>query len=426
MDQERIDGMTEVLQPGCLTGTIAAIPSKSQAHRLLICAALSDKASQLRCPQLSRDIQATIDCLNALGAEITHTEGILRIQPIKTTPTERALLPCGESGSTLRFLLPVVGALGLSAYFRMEGRLSQRPMQPLTDLLQQRGMTIRQEGPLLFCDGTLQPGVYAIPGNISSQYISGLLFALPLLQEESHLEITTETESGSYIAMTLDALSLCGILAEETERGWQIPGGQQYRISDNLTVEGDWSNAAFFLCAGAISAPVTVTGLRLDSTQGDRAILDLLRQFGAAVAGNEDGITVSPAPLHGIEIDAAEIPDLIPVLCAVACSARGTTVIRNAARLRLKESDRLTATANLLNALGGKITELPDGLIIEGCGPLTGGAIDPVGDHRMAMTAAVCSLLCREDVIIPGAQCTEKSYPAFWQDFSALRKEPIL
>ena len=418
--------MTEILNPGLLTGAIAAIPSKSHAHRLLICAALADAPSRLSCPQLSRDIKATVDCLSAMGAAITYADGVLNIRPIGAVPEEPALLPCGESGSTLRFLLPVVGALGLNACFRMEGRLPQRPMQPLTDLLRLRGMVIRQEGDLLFCEGQLQPGTFEIPGNISSQYISGLLFALPLLAEDSSLVITTATESAAYIDMTLDALSLSGIRVIRTATGWDIPGNQQYRMADGISVEGDWSNAAFFLCAGAVSAPVTLTGLRLDSTQGDRKILSVLREFGAKVEAEEDRITVSPAPLHGITVDAAEIPDLIPVLCAVACAAEGITTVTNAARLRLKESDRLTATANLLNTLGGKVTELPDGLVIEGCGRLIGGTVDAAGDHRMAMTAAVCSLLCSEPVTIPNAQCTEKSYPAFWQDFSALRKEQSL
>ncbi len=418
--------MTEVLSPGRLAGTIAAIPSKSHAHRLLICAALADRSSAIRCPQLSRDIQATVDCLNAMGAAIARKDDLLLVQPIRERTQTRCLLPCGESGSTLRFLLPVVGALGFSVCFRMEGRLPQRPMEPLAELLRQHGMTIRQEDNLLFCEGQLQPGSYAITGNISSQYISGLLFALPLLNGESSLKITTETESAAYVAMTLDALSLCGIYPQQTKDGWRIAGNQQPHMCDECSVEGDWSNAAFFLCAGALSESVTVTGLRQDSTQGDRAILGLLRQLGAKVEVSEDRITVSPAPLRGIEIDAADIPDLIPVLCAVACAAEGTTRIVNAARLRLKESDRLTATANLLNGLGGNVTELPDGLIIEGRGQLTGGAADPMGDHRMAMTAAICSLLCREPVTISNAQCTDKSYPAFWQDFSTLRKERSL
>jgi len=418
--------MTEVLLPAKLEGSIAAIPSKSQAHRLLICAALADAPSRIRCPQLSGDIRATVDCLNSMGAAITQQDDLLLVTPIREMPQSLCTLPCGESGSTLRFLLPVVGALGLNACFRMEGRLPQRPMEPLTGLLQQQGMVIRQENNLLFCEGQLRAGSYQIPGNISSQYISGLLFALPLLDGKSRLTVTTSIESGAYIAMTLDALSLCGIKTSQEADGWQIPGRQKPHMGENLAVEGDWSNAAFFLCAGAVSAPVSMTGLRLDSTQGDRAILDVLRRFGAKVETTKECITVSPAPLRGIEIDAAEIPDLIPVLCAVACAAKGTTRIVNAARLRLKESDRLTATANLIGALGGFAEELPDGLVIRGNGSLQGGTADAAGDHRMAMTAAVCSLICSTPVTVPHAQCIQKSYPAFWQDFRSLRKEMSL
>ena len=396
--------MIRTLNPGKLQGIVQAIPSKSQAHRLLICAALADTPSTIRCSGMSRDILATMECLRAMGTVITADGDLLQITPIRTVTSACCHLPCRESGSTLRFLLPVAGALGLNACFHMEGRLPQRPMGPLTEVLEQHGMTIRQDGNLLYCEGQLQPGTFSIPGNISSQYISGLLFALPLLDGDSVLQITTGIESGSYIAM--------------------IPGSQHPRFSEGCSVEGDWSNAAFFLCAGAISAPVTITGLRMESTQGDKSVLDILRRFGADVQINGTAVTVSPAPLQGISIDAAEIPDLIPVLCAVAAAASGDTVIQNAARLRLKESDRLAATANLIRDLGGSIRELPDGLIVTGTGRLTGGTVDAVGDHRMAMTAAVCSLICSEPVTIPHAECTEKSYPAFWQDFEALRKEP--
>jgi len=414
--------MIETLKPGPMAGTVAAIPSKSQAHRLLICAALSDLPSAVVCGGTSKDIEATAACLRAMGAEIDRQGDRLEITPTGAAAETVRDLPCGESGSTLRFLLPVCGALGLTARFHMEGRLPQRPMGPLTEVLASHGMEIAQDGPVLTCRGRLRPGGYALPGDISSQYISGLLFALPLLDGESSLHITTRIESGAYIAMTLDALALGGVAVEATADGFRIPGNQRPRLPAGCRVEGDWSNAAPFLCAGAVAGPVTVTGLRLDSTQGDRQILDVLRRFGAEVETGADAVTVFPAPLRGIKIDGAEIPDLIPVLAAVAAAAEGDTVVVNAGRLRLKESDRLAATARLLRGLGGSVDELPDGLVIHGTGRLLGGTADAAGDHRMAMTAAVCSLICRASVTIPGAACVEKSYPAFFQDWASLRR----
>lgn len=413
--------MNRTLTPAGLTGTVSAIPSKSQAHRLLICAALGRTPAAIRCGSTSRDIDATAACLRGMGAKIVLKQGTFFVTPGESR-AEARLLPCGESGSTLRFLLPVVGALGLNACFQMEGRLPQRPMGPLIEVLTKWGMEILQKDDQLFCRGRLTPGTYAIPGNISSQYLSGLLFALPLLSGNSRLEITTEMESRAYLDMTIDAMTRCGADIRERDGGFDVPGRQQLCLPEGAEVEGDWSNAAFFLCAGALSGPVTMTGLRMDSIQGDRKILDLLHQFGAVVEEGMGTITVSPGPLRGISIDASEIPDLVPVLAAVAAGAEGETVIHHAARLRLKESDRLSTVSQLLRALGGAVEELPDGLVIRG-GGLTGGTVDACNDHRIAMTGAVCSLLCREPVTILGTECTDKSYPGFWTDFDLLRKE---
>ena len=412
--------MTVTLTPAPLRGTAAAIPSKSQAHRLLLCAALSEAPCELVCGGTSKDIEATIGCLRAMGAEIAREGDTLRVVPI-AVPAAACDLPCGESGSTLRFLLPVCGALGLRARFHMEGRLPQRPMGPLTGALMAHGMTIHQEGDTLHCEGQLQPGDYFLPGDVSSQYITGLLFALPRLRGESRLHLTTNLESGAYVAMTLDALALCGVEIEATADGWRIPGNQKPRMPAGCRVEGDWSNAAALLCAGAVAGPITMTGLRMDSTQGDRQVLDILRRFGAKVDAEGGAATVFPAPLRGVTIDAAESPDLIPVLSAVAAAATGDTAVVNAGRLRFKESDRLAATARLLRDLGGSVDELPEGLVIHGTGRLLGGTVDTVGDHRMAMTAAVCSLICAAPAVIPGAECVEKSYPTFWKDWEVLQ-----
>lgn len=295
--------MNQTVSPGPRTGSVRIPASKSQAHRLLICAALGAQPVSLRCDGVSADIAATARCLSALGADITDDgAGTLRIVPIAGEMPAHADLFCGESGSTLRFLLPVVGALGADVTFHMEGRLPERPLSPLDAVLTAHGMTIRRDGALLHAGGRLRPGAYALPGDVSSQYISGLLMALPRLPGESTLAVTGRLESAGYIAMTEDALHLSGIRLQKRERTYTISGGQTARLPARCHVEGDWSNAAFFLCMGALSpAGVTVTGLASDSSQGDRAVLDVLRRFGADVRETQDAVTVRRGALRGVD-----------------------------------------------------------------------------------------------------------------------------
>lgn len=413
--------MKKKIFPSILRGSIRVPASKSQAHRLLICAALSNAPSTLFCDGLSEDIEATIRCLCGMGAEITVNDSEISVLPISGIPVEHRILDCGESGSTLRFLLPVVGALGLNASFKMAGRLPNRPMEPLTTQLEQHGMTLTKADNLLRCSGKLTGGVYQIPGNISSQFISGLLFALPLLTEDSTLTVTETIESGAYITMTEQALQCAGISFDHAAMTYRISGRQRYQIPTELTVEGDWSNAAFWLCAGAVTEnPLTVQGLHLQSGQGDRAILELLREFGADVGAEPNAVTISGGNLHGIRIDAAEIPDLVPILSVVAAAAEGETNIVNAGRLRLKESDRLHTVWQVLSALGAEVEELPEGLRICGGRPLHGGGVSAYGDHRIAMSAAICSLLAQGAVVIDSSESVNKSYPGFWDDFRQL------
>ena len=415
--------MTAVAAPGPRTGRVTIPASKSQAHRLLICAALGREPVELVCGGPSADILATANCLNALGADIQQTApDRFSVRPVTASPGTAAQLACGESGSTLRFLLPLVGALGAEGAFSMEGRLPQRPLAPFDTVLKEHGMTLEQEGSLLRCGGRLRPGEYTLPGNVSSQYISGLLMALPRLAGDSTLTVTGPMESAGYVAMTEDALRLSGIRFTRDGQSWRIPGGQTCRLPGLCRVEGDWSNAAFFLCAGALSpGGITVEGLSLTSSQGDRAVLDILRAFGAQVEESDGSVTVRKAALRGVTIDAAPIPDLIPALSTVAAAAEGTTYIENAGRLRLKESDRLKSTAALLRALGGRVTELESGLVIEGRDALTGGVADPWRDHRIAMAAAVAATVSTAPVAIPDSECAAKSYPRFWDDFQQLK-----
>lgn len=413
--------MKRLLLPGERSGEVRIPASKSQAHRLLICAALSKEETRIRCDGLSRDILATVACLRAMGAEIREEGDALCVHPIGDIPATEVQLSCGESGSTLRFLLPVAGALGIRGSFLREGRLPERPLAPLDRELTAHGMELREEGSALHVQGQLLPGAYLLPGNVSSQYISGLLLALPLLEGASRLTVEGSIESAAYIQMTENALKLSGVFYTKEDNNYCIAGGQRPALRGEIMVEGDWSNAAFFLCMGALSEKgVLVRGLDSASPQGDRAVLELLSRFGAELQIGEDGILVRKGALRGIEIDAAPIPDLIPVLSVLAAGAQGDTVIHNAGRLRLKESDRLKTTAELLHSLGGSVEELADGLVIHGVGSLVGGEADSFGDHRIAMSAAVAACLCREPVELSGAECVAKSYPRFWEDWDRL------
>lgn len=418
--------MKRTIIPGARTGRVRIPASKSQAHRLLICAALGEEKTEVVCDGISADIAATAKCLSALGAKIEEMETGFLVSPIEKVPEGRCDLYCGESGSTLRFLLPIVGALGAQAVFHREGRLPQRPLAPLDGVLTAHGMTLTEDSDLLLCSGRLEAGNYEIAGNVSSQYISGLLMALPRLNADSTLTVTGRLESAAYVAMTEDALRLSKIEFPKNGSTYTILGGQKFRLPARTVVEGDWSNTAFFLCMGALSKEgVTVEGLNLQSSQGDRGVLDVLRRFGAEVTEHGDAVTVKRAALHGVTIDAAPIPDLIPVLSVVASVAEGETWVENAYRLRLKESDRLQSTANLLRALGGRVEEKEDGLVITGVPALHGGETQTQNDHRLAMSAATAACAAAGEITVDNDGCVAKSYPRFWENFASLKGESL-
>ena len=409
-------------------GTVRAIASKSEAHRLLICTALADSDTFVACTEISEDINATARCLEAMGAAVQYErcDGF-SVNPIshkgrKTSQSsQNCVLDCGESGSTLRFLLPICGALGYRTTFHMGGKLPKRPLSALYDEMVAHGCTLSEQGQSpLTCEGQLKSGSYDLPGNVSSQFISGLLFALPILKGDSIIRVRGILESRPYVDMTLDALKSFSIAVTEVEEGvFHISGGQEYRSPSTVRAKGDWSNAAFWLSAGAIGhGEVTCTGLDMKSRQGDRAIIELLESFGARVTIERNSVTVSPGELRGIDIDAGNTPDLVPVLAAVASTAEGRTVIRNAERLRIKESDRLHTVATSLTSLGADVTETEDGLVINGKKTLAGGKTQSFGDHRIAMTAAVISAACTGPVIINNAEAVNKSYPTFFEDFN--------
>ena len=429
--------MDYIIEPKPLSGTIDAIASKSAAHRLLIMAALADATCDIDCATTSKDIDATIACLEALGARIARTKTGFRVRPIPQgapaggadAPATVPTLDCGESGSTLRFMLPVVCALGRPVRLMGHGRLAERPLSPLYEQLVEHGAVLSPAGTLpLEVSGTLAGGTFELPGDVSSQYVSGLLMAAAALPDDVTVLVSEPVESRAYIDMTVSALAAFGVTvdvraAEKSGHAllaYRVSGSARPVSAGAVSVEGDWSNAAFWLSSGACGGTVGVRGLDLASGQGDRACLAALAAFGARVSTGAGTASVTHDGLRGRTIEASGIPDLVPPLAGVATLCEGTTRIVGAARLRLKESDRLETVRAALTAMGADVTVEDDGLTIRGRGTLAGGEVDAANDHRIAMMAAICGAHATGPTTIHGAECVQKSYPAFFDDFCAL------
>ena len=409
------------LAPGPLRGTVAAISAKSFAHRALLAAALSEEPCEVLLNLRAAGLDVTARALPALGVAAADVPGGIRVTPQALdgaeggAPTE---IDCGESGSTLRFLLPVLAARGRATRLTGRGRLPERPLSPLRELLTAHGAAFSAPALPFVLSGRLTPGEFALPGDVSSQYLTGLLLALPILTGDSALRLTSPLQSAGYVAVTLAVLRDFGIRVEESEGAWRVPGGQRYHSPGRYQVEGDWSNAAFWLTANALPASgasndepgaknaVTVTGLNPASTQPDRAIEKVLAAFARPGA---------------LDLDVSQFPDLVPVLAVAAALRPGETRFVNGARLRLKESDRIAATARMVNALGGRAAETPDGLAFAGVARLSGGTVESANDHRLAMAAAVAATVCAGPVTIVGPAAVNKSYPGFFMDFARLR-----
>lgn len=401
-------------------GTVNVPPSKSDVHRAIICAAMANGVSRISPVALSNDIKATIGCIKALGADAVLENNVLTVDGTNMYKNKTALLDCGESGSTLRFFIPIAAVGNINATFVGKGKLPQRPIGIFTEALPKAGTVCKTEGGLpLEIKGQLKSGIFEIPGNVSSQFITGLLLALPILEGDSEIVLTSPLESVGYIAMTIRTMKQFGVNIQATEKGWHIKGGQSYKPCD-YTTDGDWSQAAFFMVLGAVSGKVTVKGVAKDSTQGDKKCAEILARFGAKVTQLDNEVTVEKGELKAITIDASQIPDLVPVLSVCAAFAEGTTKIINAERLRIKECDRLKATAELLNNLGGKVKELSDGLEITGVSSLKGGNVNGYNDHRIVMSAAVCAARSDEDITATFAMSINKSYPDFYIDYNSI------
>lgn len=395
------------ISPSVLRGNLSIPASKSCAHRAVICAALADGVSTLSGITMSKDIEATISSMTALGASFEINGDIVTVKGISGSIDGTAEIDCNESGSTLRFIMPVAAALGVKSVFIGKGRLPQRPIDIYKRELKNHGITFHTEEMPYEISGVLTGGKYEIEGNVSSQFITGLLFALPLAKEDSEIIMTSHLESRPYVDITIDILRRYGIEISETENSFLIKGNQKYTPYDEH-IEGDYSQAAFFFVANALGSDVNILNLKEDSVQGDKAITDIIAD------------TLKNGSVTGYKADCSDIPDLVPILSVLGAYGNMPSTIYNAERLRIKESDRLAACADMLNNLGGNVTVTSDGLEILPTNGLNGGTIDSYGDHRIVMAAAIAALNCKGDVIIKGAEAAEKSYPTFFEDYVKL------
>ena len=419
--------MQQTFSPTRLMGRTQAPPSKSEAHRRMICAGLTRGETVLQGYMPSGDMEATEKCLRALGAETVREEGALRVTGLGEGHELLPVYECGESGSTLRFMVPIALALTGGGIFRMRGHLSRRPMDVYRDLFVPRGVTWRMRpgtdgAAELTVIGSLPAGDYVLPGSVSSQFVSGLLFALPLRAGDSTLKVEPPVESSAYIRMTVQALLDSGIYMEEKEPFcWKIPGGQRYRAAGGM-LEGDWSQAAVWLCASALGSEVQVERLFTRSLQGDRRITEALTAFGAKVTQEGDCVRVEGnGSLRGTVLDMRNTPDIAPILALVGQLAQGETRLSGCGRLRLKECDRLAATCELLNALGGNAAVQGDDLVLHGVRRLKGGVtVSGYDDHRMVMLASIAALQCEQPVTVTGVEALNKSWPDYLDAYRAL------
>ncbi|MDR3295299.1 MAG: 3-phosphoshikimate 1-carboxyvinyltransferase [Clostridiales Family XIII bacterium] len=395
-------------------GTITPPASKSLSHRAAICAALAHGESVIHNVTLSEDIEATLGGVNALGCEWRLKDGSLHIDG--GTKRHADLIHCMESGSTLRFLIPVAALSGKQTVFKGKGRLLVRPMGAYDDVFAKTNVSFSHTQREIRVRGPLCGGVYTLPGDVSSQFVSGLLFALPLTKGDSEIRLSSPLESRQYAEMTMDVMHSFGVETEVLDDTFLIKGGQRYSPSE-YTVETDYSQAAYFLGAAALGLDVKCAGLSVDSQQGDSVFLQMLEKMGAKVTWKGGVVSVHAEKLSAITVDARENPDLIPPVAALCCFCEGSSHIVNAGRLRMKESDRLHALAEELGKLGAKITEKADGLTIVGAPALKGGVADAHHDHRIAMAMALAAVRCTEEVKLVGWHNVSKSYPDFWNDF---------
>lgn len=410
------------IYPTRLVGEVAIPASKSMSHRAVICAGLSEGISNINNIGESMDIEATCEAMESLGIKIRKTGSSLSIKGNRSLKLKNPEIKCRESGSTLRFMIPVAVLAGKPVTFYGEGRLGERSLEPYYRIFDEQGIKYENDrGRLpLRIEGSLSPGEFRLEGNISSQFISGLMFALPLLEGDSRIKVIGELESRPYIDMTMWILERFSIQIENHGYGqFHIKGNQRYKATD-YNVEGDFSQAAFWLTAGALGSEIICKGLASDSLQGDKVIVDIIERMGGRIEASGNKLGSRPSNIRGITIDASQCPDLVPILAVMGALGEGRTEIVNAARLRLKESDRLKAISSELGKLGARIQEREDSLIIEGIKTLKGGSVESWNDHRIAMALAIAATRCVDPVTIRNAECVRKSYPGFWGHYIGL------
>lgn len=420
-----------------LEGTIAAIPAKAHAHRALIAAALANSPSSILLSRSSKDIDATMASLQALGAHITYKNQVVTVIP-GPHPSKGAILP-HESGTTLRLLLPVAASICPNVDVDAKGRLPERPMEPLKSQMEAHGISFSQNRPPLTMTGRLQGGSYAMVGNVSSQFFSGLLLAAPQMGTTT-IESIGLLQSRDYVTLTMAVMKDFGVTVEsndtiylaqdqETRKTgsgihemFTVKGGQTFKGREDYPIEGDWSNAAIWLvAAGLTGKTITITGLNKDSVQADRRILDIVGGAGTNLSWSGRNLTCSGKAHTPLQVDLEQMPDLLPVLSALACGIKGESAFINGARLRLKECDRLDAVYNMVTSLGGQVRMDGDNIYITGSGNLEGGVeVDCCNDHRLVMAGALASLIAKEPVRLKDSQAISKSYPQFFEDWNVL------
>ena len=409
------------IKPNKLSGNITIPPSKSMGHRAIICAGLANGKSRISHFDYSDDMLATIEAMRAIGSQIECYQNYIDVDGRHVFSNNQFLIDCNESGSTLRFMIPISLVKKSKVQFVGRGQLGKRPLDIYYDIFDQQGIdyTYKENQLDLKIDGALKADQFKIAGNVSSQFISGLLFALPLLKKDSLITLTSSLESKGYIDLTLAMLQHYGIQIDSSnDRNYKIYGNQSYQAVD-YHVEGDYSQAGFYLVANALKSQIEIQGLDATSLQGDKEVIEILERMNC-VFTKEGYRNKTLETLKATEIDASQCPDVIPVITVAASVAQGTTVIKHAERLRIKECDRLKAITTELNKIGAKIKETNDGLIIQGVSSLKGGVVSSWDDHRIAMSLAIASTICEEELIIERPDCVKKSYPGFWKDFEKL------
>ncbi len=414
--------MAIVITPQKLSGTVTVPPSKSMAHRAIICASLAHGISTITNIEYSKDIIATISAMKALGTTIIEKEDSLIIDGSTTYHNHQCEIDCFESGSTLRFMIPVSLVHHNHVHFIGAKRLGERPLNVFYDIFDKQDIDYSYKDNVLdlSIDGQLSPDTFEIPGDVSSQFISGLLFALPLLNKDSKIIITSPLQSKGYIDLTLQMLNQFNInIINHDYQEFIIPGNQEY-MSHDYRVEADFSQAAFYLVAGALKNDIILKDLNLNSSQGDKVVIEFLQRMGAKLIAKDNGYQMTCDRLHATVIDGSQCPDIIPIMAIACCFAQGSSLIQNIGRLRIKECDRLKATVEVIHALGGNAKEYEDSMEIIGCCHLKGGAVSSYNDHRMAMMEAIASSRCQRSVVIDNKDCVAKSYPSFWEDFKML------